>query len=402
MPEVEESRPAEPFFLGLVYTLRGLGVPVGTHEVLNLAQALDQGVHGDSSVGYYHLARSILIHHESHLDAFDRAFLAEYGGREDLLDVLRDTVGGWLDRQREGADPVAGPDHAAELGWEQLREMLAERLTEQRERHDGGNYWVGTGGTSPFGQAGQAASGFSTATSGGGRRAVRLADARQFESYRSDVTMDTRHFQLALKQLRTFVRSGAERELDIDQTIRATSANAGELEIVTRPPERPDSHAIVMMDVGGSMYPYSQLMSQLFSALAQSTHFRDLRTYYFHNCVYGVVYESERLRQPVWVSDLIRACGPQYQLIMVGDAYMAPYELQHYVPDRDGTVAITGIEWLERLARHYTSHAWLNPEPRSRWSGSTIDVISDVFQMFPLTLDGLTEAMRHLNRTRQH
>lgn len=397
-------------FVNFLFRLRELGVPVGVAEALGLAEAMAAGLHGSNLDGFYHVARAILIHHEGHLDAFDRAFLAEFKGIEMIDPTLTEELRRWLDEaEKEGrrlrfpADEDADEDEvgaaltSAQL--DELRRMFAERMREQTERHDGGGHWIGTGGTSPFGQGGRAASGLSTGSSGGGRAAVRVADARRYRPYRSDVMLDIRQFEVALKRLRAFVRQGADVELDIDRTIDATAANAGDIEIVTRPPARPDTHVILMIDVGGSMFPYSQLMSQLFSATRKATHFRDLRTYYFHNCVYGQVYETDRFTEPIGVPDLMRQCAGHYKLIMVGDALMAPYELFMGSPAAPGERAlVTGLQWLEQLARHFDHQVWLNPEPEASWRGTTIEEIGRVFRMFPMSIEGLTDAMARLNR----
>ncbi len=389
-----------PMFLSLIYRLRAYGVPVGAQEAVALGQALAKGVHANSVDGFYHAARSLLIHHEGHLDAFDRAFLAEFAGLADQLPEITEQLREWLDQYNNESDPDPdGPDHLNESSLEELLEKFRERMAEQDERHDGGNYWIGTGGTSAFGQAGKAKSGLSTGSSGGGRSAIHVADARKYQSYRSDITLDIRQLEVALRRLRAFVREGAELELDIERTIDATARNAGEIEVVVRPPSRPDTHVILMIDVGGSMYPYSQLMSQLFSAAKKATHFKELRTYYFHNCVYGQVYETDRFTDPRWIHDLMRECDGKYKLIMVGDAYMAPYELLHRTPgSADGGGFMSGLERLALLKEHYPHSVWLNPEPANRWRGSTIDEIARVIDMFPLTVDGLTEAMTELNR----
>ena len=397
-PEPQASeRP--PMFLPLVYRLRSYGVPVGAQESVALAEALAKGAHGNSIDGFYFVARSLLIHHEGHLDAFDRAFLTEFAGIAEQLPELTEQLREWLDQFRDPNEPIEGPDHLSESSLEELLEKFRERMAEQTERHDGGNYWIGTGGTSPFGQAGKAQSGLSTGSSGGGRSAIHVADARNYQSYRSDITLDIRQLEVALRRLRAFVREGAQYELDIDRTIDATARNAGEIEVVVRPPSRPDTHVILMIDVGGSMFPYSQLMSQLFSAAKKATHFKELRTYYFHNCVYGQVYETDRFTDPKWVSDVMRECDSKYKLIMVGDAYMAPYELLHRTPSTpDGGAMMSGLEWLALLKDHYPQSVWLNPEPQNRWRGSTIDEVARVMDMFPLTVDGLTEAMTLLNK----
>jgi uncharacterized protein with von Willebrand factor type A (vWA) domain len=199
------------------------------------------------------------------------------------------------------------------------------------------------------------------------------------------------------------VREGAEEELDIERTIDETAANGGEIEIVTRPPSRPNTRVILMIDVGGSMYPYAHLMSQLFSATKKATHFKELRTYYFHNAIYGRVYETEHFTDPKWAHDLMRECGSHYKLILVGDAFMAPYELgqrgQISPEDRTG---ISGLEWFAALKQHFPQSVWLNPEPLSRWQGTTIEEIGRVFDMYPMTVDGLSEAMQRLNRGTRH
>jgi uncharacterized protein with von Willebrand factor type A (vWA) domain len=340
------------------------------------------------------VARAILIHHEGHLDAFDRAFAAEYRGVLSMSDEMRE----WLDEVAERGERADEGDD----GLPDLDELLAEyqrRLREQTERHDGGPYWIGTGGTSPFGQGGTAAGGLSTGSSGGGRAAITIADARRYRGYRSDVTLDIRQLEVALRRLRAFVRDGAADELDITATIDATARNAGEIEVVTRPPSRPNTHVVLMIDVGGSMHPYTELMSQLFSATKKATHFKELRTYYFHNCVYGEVYGTTAFAEPTPVVDLMRQCAPHYKLIMVGDALMAPYELHmggHWAAG--GPDAISGLGWLRILRDHFTDAVWLNPEAALSWRGTTIEDIGEVIPMFPLTVDGLTEGMALLNR----
>ncbi|MGB7983113.1 MAG: VWA domain-containing protein [Candidatus Nanopelagicales bacterium] len=380
-------------YLPLLYRLRAERVPVGTTEALALGRALAAGAHRNSVTGYYHVARAILIHHEGHLDAFDRAFAAEYRGLLSLSDEMRE----WLDEVAERGERAAGD---AELP--DLDELLAEyqkRLREQTERHDGGPYWIGTGGTSPFGQGGSSASGLSTGSSGGGRAAIQVADARRYRGYRSDVTLDIRQLEVALRRLRAFVRDGAADELDIDATIDATARNAGEIEVVTRPPSRPNTHVILMIDVGGSMYPYTELMSQLFSATKKATHFKELRTYYFHNTIYGQVYATTSFAEPITIPDLMRQCASHYKLIMVGDALMAPYELHsggHW--SVAGPDDVSGLGWLRILREHFTDAVWLNPEPAPGWPGTTIEDIGEVMPMFGLTVDGLTEGMALLNR----
>ncbi len=392
-------------FTSFLYRLRDLDVPVGVGEALTLAQALSAGLHEQTLDGFYYMARATLIHHEGHLDAFDQAFLAEFKGVEFDDPQLTDELAQWLeDAANEFGEREQGADEdftefLSDEELEELRRKFEERMAEQTERHDGGNYWVGTQGTSQFGHSGQAKQGISTKSSGGGRAALHAADARHYRGYRSDVSLDIRQFEVALRRLRAFVREGAEDELDIAATIDATAANAGDIEIVVRPPSKPNTHVILMIDVGGSMFPYSQLMSQLFSATKKATHFKDLRTFYFHNLIYGKVYETDQFSDPVWLHDLMRECDSKYKLIIVGDAYMAPYELWHSSAlSATDDSRVSGIEWLYMLQQHFRQSVWLNPEPQNRWRGSTIEQIADAIEMYPMTVDGLTEAMTKLNR----
>ena len=317
---------------------------------------------------------------------------------------LKDELLEWL---REAAErrPELTPEELEMLQQfdpEELERLFEETMREQTERHDGGNRWIGTRGTSPFGNSGRARrAGIRVGGQSQGRSAIRTADARLYQGYRQDLTLDVRQMQLALRKLRSFARLGAEEELDLDATIAETSKNAGELEVVVRAPRRANTRVILLMDVGGSMDPFAHLCSRMFSATKKSTHFKELRTYYFHNCIYGHVYETERFTDPIRVTDLLHDCGPHYKVIVVGDALMAPYEL--FSPGAAIThegERVEGIAWLARIEKHFRRAVWLNPEPRRYWEGNTIEAIAQVFQMFPLTLDGLGDAMNHLMRSK--
>jgi uncharacterized protein with von Willebrand factor type A (vWA) domain len=392
-------------FLSFLYELRRRKVPVGTHEAVALARALGKGLHDSSLDGFYHVARALLVHSESHLDAFDQAFLAHFKGVQDagvqltsdLLDWLRDAVA----RRPELSDEERALLDALDL--DELEALFRQRLREQKERHDGGSRWIGTGGSSPFGHSGVARPGIRMGGPGGNRSALRVAGERRYQGYRSDVALDVRQLQVALRKLRAFAREGTAEELDLEETIAETARNAGELEVVTRPPRRPNTRVVLLMDVGGSMDPYVHLMSRLFTAASKATHFKDLRTYYFHNCVYGRVYRSARFTDAVPVTDLLGELGPHYKLIVVGDALMGPYELFERGGglgwnDPDG---LEGVEWLRRLAAHFERHVWLNPEAQPGWYHPTIRAIGGIFPMFPLTLEGLGEAVAHLVRGRR-
>lgn len=387
-------------FVPFLYELRSRGVPVGTQEAITLAGALAAGLHDSSLDGFYHVARATMVHNEQHLDAFDEAFLKVFRGIEGQGLKLKEELFEWLEQARERRHELTEEERALleQFDLDELRKLFEERMREQTERHDGGNKWIGTGGTSPFGHSGAARAGIRVGGSGGNRSAVQVADARRYRPYRSDLTLDVRQMQVALRKLRAFAREGADEELDLEATIDETAKNAGELEIVTRPPRRPNTRVILMMDVGGSMDPYAHLVSRLFTAASKATHFKELRTYYFHNCIYGHVYRTEKFDEPVRVRDLLNDCGRHYKLIMVGDALMAPYELLQAGGSLDlgEDNGVEGIVWLMMLQSHFDRAVWLNPEPQQYWFGNTIEYVRNVFEMCPLTLEGLGDAVTHL------
>lgn len=389
-------------FVPFLYELRSRKVPVGAQEAVALAQALGKGLHDSSLDGFYHVARSLLVHSEAHLDAFDEAFLSHFQGIEIEGARLKDELLEWLREAAGRAAQLTDEERALldSLDPDELRKLFEETMERQDERHDGGNRWIGTAGKSPFGHSGAQREGIRVGGAGGGRSAIKTADARAYRPYRNDITLDVRQMAMGLRKLRAFAREGNELELDLDGTIDATAKNAGELEVIVRPPRRPSTRVILMMDVGGSMDPYAHLVSRLFTAASKTTHFKELRTYYFHNCVYGRVYRTDKFDDPVPVRDLMKDCGRHYKLIMVGDALMAPYELLHAggrieVGDES---RVEGIVWLTRLTEHFERSAWLNPEPPHFWTGNTIEYVRQVFDMFPLTLEGLGDAVGHLTK----
>lgn len=387
-------------FLDFFYNLRDHKVPVTTHNWLALMKALAGGLHDDSLDGFYQVARCLLVASESQYDAFDQAFAETFRGVErDLSKVLAE-LDEWLRDPKQLAylDPALRAMLKG-MDLEELRELLAQRLAEQRKRHEGGNRWIGTGGTSPFGQGGYHPTGIRIGGTGGGRSALAVADARRFRAYRRDLVLDTRQIAAALRKLRTMARKGDEEELDLEETIDATARNCGDLEVKMRPPRKNDLRVILLMDVGGSMDPYARLCSRLFSAAHQGGGFRELKPFYFHNCVYSRVYEDAGFTKPVETTELLRMHDPSWRLIVVGDAYMHPGELMMATASWwDGRGGPVGLTWLARLADRFPRAAWLNPEPPDIWDAPTIAEIRTVFDMFPLTLEGLDEMVHALRR----
>jgi hypothetical protein len=348
------------------------------------------------------VARALLVHDEKHLDAFDQAFAKVFEGVETTALELHQQLLEWVKEAREKLPELTEEERAllAQLDGDELQKLFEERLREQKERHDGGNKWIGTGGASPFGNSGRTARpGIRVGGSGGGRSAVRVASARAFREYRDDLVLDVRQLGMALRKLRAFSREGQADEVDIETTIDLTAKNLGELEVAIRPPRKSNTRVILLMDVGGSMDPFALLMSRLFSAAKKATHFRELRTYYFHNAIYGRVYKSAKFSDPVSLSQLFSETDRRYKLIVVGDALMAPWELMSVSGWADDE-GLEGIGWMMRLREHFQSSVWLNPEPPSGWWQTTIDVLRRVYPMYPLTLEGLGEAVQTLIRAR--
>ena len=386
--------------IDFLFELRRRKLPVSTHEWMALMEGMALGLHESSLDGFYQLCRTLCVKDIALYDAYDEAFLAYFKDIYPQALALTEQLLEWLNDPKAFDALTAEQRKALEgLDLEKLRELFAQRMKEQKERHDGGNRWVGTGGTSPFGTGGKNPNAMRVG-GGGGRSAMAVADERRFREYRRDVVLDVRQIDVALRGLRKLGREGAIEELDLDETIDKTCKNAGEIDIVFRPPRRNRVKVLLMMDVGGSMDPHSELMSRMFTAASRSGRFAKFRSYYFHNCVYNTVYEDAEFRKPVQVADLIAGSDRDEKLVMVGDALMHPAELL----DPGGSMYLyaqsraSGHEWLRRLAAHFRSAAWLNPEPDRFWSGTTIEVIASVFGMWPLTLDGLAAAVRYLVR----
>lgn len=391
-----------------LYELRARRLGVGAQEAGQLARAMALGLHDNTLDGFYYLSRALFVHRESDLDKFDEAFLAHFKGIVVQTERALDELEAWL-KDPKILESLTEEQKAAlqNLSVEELRALLEKRLAEQTERHEGGNKWIGTGGTSPFGTGGQHPSGISMRSGSqgrGGRSAMGMADARKYRPYRADLVLDIRQIEVALRKLRTFSREGALDELDLDGTIDATAKNGGELEIVIRPPKRSNVRVLLLMDVGGSMDPFAQTCSQLFSAAKRASNFRELRTYYFHNTIYGRVYSTDAMMDPIEISRVVEQLTPRWKVVFVGDAAMAPGELLGTGPwgIPQGAGMMSGFDWLRFVSEHFEKSVWLNPDPPQYWSAGTAKAIQELYPMYHLTLEGLTEAMAFLAKGPVH
>ena len=387
-------------FIDFFYTLRRHKVPVSITEWMLLMQALSRGFAHSSLERFYTLARSLLVKDVSYYDAYDIAFREAFQGITTPEEILEEILA-WL--QDPHTLEHLTPEQLAllqHLDLEALRQLFAQRLWEQQERHDDGSRMIGTGGTSPFGHTGKHPAGIRLGGEGGQRSAVQVAEDRRFENYRRDRTLDIRHIQVALKNLRHLQRVGSEEELDLEATIDQTCRNGGEIELVLCPPRKNNAKVLLLMDAGGSMLPYTTLVEHLFSAAHKATHFKDFQYYYFHNCIYEQVYTDIRLNRKTSTSALLQTLDADYKVILVGDAYMAPEELVdpggaiYYYHNND----TPGLVWLQRIQAHFRACIWLNPMLESTWSRSSIALVRKVFPMYELTLDGLAKGIKHLVR----
>lgn len=377
-------------FVAFLYNLRAQGVVVGTGEWLAFLDALRRGLATDVA-SLYRLGRALLCRSEAQFDAYDLAFAQTFQGAE-LPEDLRAKVEEWLKsaiEQREGTPPLDERRSPEEL-WKEL----LERLKQQKERHDGGNYWVGTGGTSPFGNSGRGKGGIRIGGEGGRGGAVQVAMERRWEGYRTDRVLDVRDMQVALRALRALKREGPT-ELDLDATIDRTAENAGEIELVERPARKNQVHLVLLMDTGGSMTPHVEKVERLFTAASRTKTFRSFRSYSFHNCVYDKLYTDIEALERIPTSKVLDKLTPRHRLVFVGDASMAPYELfSSYGWPGEG--ALAGIDWLRRLKERCPASVWLNPDPPRWWQHPTVSAIGRIFPMYELSLDGLRGAIRKL------
>ncbi len=389
-------------FTGFLFHLRRHGLKVSLTEWLALIRAL-LGGHARASLGvFYHLARALLVKRESQFDLYDQAFASFFHDVEAQFDVDAEILK-WLE------DPVLPRELTDDekamlrgLDGDTLRREFEKRLAEQRERHDGGSRWIGTGGTSPFGHGGANPAGIRVGGGGGARTAVQVASARRFENLRHDRVLDTRQIGLALRRLRRLARDHGPEELDIDRTIDKSARDGGEIDLVFSPPRQNRVKLLLLIDVGGSMDPHAEVCERLFSAAHAASHFRAFRHYFFHNCVYRRLYTDIARHEGPLSQDVLKELDPTWTLIFVGDAWMSPYELVTVGGSLDywNPNPVRGIQALERLRERVPNSVWLNPEPKPVWDAPSARLIRRLFPMFRLTVEGLTEAVDVLRGAR--
>ncbi len=392
------------------YTLRSAKLPVSVKEYLTLLEALKEGVVGpnnDDGEGYkiddfYYLSRTALVKDEKHYDKFDRAFAAYFKGVEMVADFTKDIPLEWL---RKNLELQLSPEELAKIekmGWDELMETLKKRFEEQNERHEGGSKWIGTGGTSPFGAYGHNPQGIRIGQDKSrNKSAVKVWDQRAYKDYDDTQELGTRNIKVALRRLRKFAREGAHDELDLDDTIRSTAANAGWLDIKMVPERHNNVKVLLLMDVGGTMDEHTHRVEEMFSA--SKAEFKHLEFYYFHNCVYDFMWKNNRRRfaEKFPTLDIIRKYNKDYKLIFIGDATMSPYEILQPGGSVEYNNEEAGVEWLQRLTNAFPKFAWINPEPQGVWQyRQSIGIMQQIMsqRMYPLTVKGLEEAMRLLSK----
>jgi uncharacterized protein with von Willebrand factor type A (vWA) domain len=384
--------------------LRAAGVPVTLPEFLSLLEALEARLAALSPEDFYYLARAALVKDERHFDRFDRVFAQHFQGAQQLFEkIVAELPPEWLEQFTARLLTEDEKRRVAALGgWDKLLETLRQRLREQQERHEGGNKWIGTAGTSPFGNQGFNPEGIRLGHTGSRHwRAVKVWDAREYRNFDDGVELGTRNLKMALRRLRRFAREGAAEELDLDGTIDATARNAGMLDLKLVPERRNAVKLLLLFDVGGSMDPHIRVCEELFSAARAE--FRHLEYFYFHNFPYERLWKDNRRRFSV-ITDtwtLLRTFNSDYRVIVIGDATMSPYEIEQPGGSVEHWNEESGRAWMTRIAAHFPRLVWLNPEPEDRWKWTpSVEITRELVgqRMFPLTLEGLDKAMRELRR----
>ena len=389
--------------INLFNTVKSSGVPCSLRELLDLIAALDAKiVHADMN-NFYYLSRSLLVKDEKYYDKFDKAFEVYFKGMNKLEDIFQALIPeDWLRKEFEKQLTEEELNKIKTLGGlEKLLEEFKKRFEEQKERHQGGDKWIGTGGTSPFGNSGQNPEGIRVGGSGGGKKAVKVWEQRQYKNLDDSLVIGTRNIKMALRRLRKFVRQSNNLELDMPNTIKSTAKNGGILDINMVPEKTNAVKVLIFFDVGGSMDPYVRLCEELFSAI--KTELKNLEYFYFHNCIYETVWKDNKRRtqERYPMQELINKFSSDYKVIIVGDATMAPYEITNSGGSIEHWNEEPGIVWLKKLSDHFEKIAWLNPVPDDHWDyTSSVCIIRDAFdqRMYALTLKGLETAMTDLSK----
>ncbi|MCW8108151.1 hypothetical protein OPS25_06555 [Alteromonas ponticola] len=387
------------------YTLRKYRVKTSLRELLDLLAALDKRVVYADIEAFYYVARTIMVKDETQYDRFDRAFADYFDGVQSIDIFDNDIPEEWLRKVFEKQLSEEEKQQIKALGGlDKLMETLKQRLEEQKERHQGGSKWIGTGGTSPFGAYGYNPEGVRIGQDGNRNfSAAKVWDKREFKNLSSDVELGTRNIKMALRKLRKFARTGASEELDVSTTIGETARKGGMLDIHMTPERHNAVKVLLFFDIGGSMDSHVQATQELFSAV--HSEFKYLEYFYFHNCVYEEVWKDNHRRDeeriPIW--DIIHRYGSDYKVIFVGDATMGPYEITYPGGSVEHWNEEPGATWMQRLTQHFERVIWLNPQPQQYWPYyHSIDIISELVsgKMYPLTLDGLSEGIGALSRSR--
>ena len=393
-------------FIQFFENLRKSGVPVSLREYLTFLEALSKNLATYEIENFYILGRTIMVKDERHLDRFDRAFSYTFNGLEEisLQDItnIKELPQDWLMKLAEKHLSKQEMEEINSLGgFEKLMETLKKRLEEQKSRHQGGNKWIGTAGTSPFGAYGYNPEGIRIGQNESRhKKAVKVWDKRNFKNLDDTIEIGTRNIKVALKRLRKWARDGAEEELDIDKTIQSTAEN-GYLDVKTRPERRNAVKVLLFLDVGGSMDPYIKLVEELFSAARSE--FKHLEYFYFHNCIYEGLWRDNRRRwtEQIPTDEIIRTYGNDYKCICVGDASMSPYEIAFPGGANEHYNAEAGQVWLNRIRCQWPNNLWINPVKQNLWGYTqSIEMIKEIFEnkMVPMTLEGLEQGMKELAR----
>lgn len=389
--------------LDFFYKLRDAEVPVSVKEYLTLLEAMKSDFMTPSMENFYHLSKMSLVKDERFFDRFDRVFGEYFKGLEGLTDIFAHLPKDWLEKRfNREFTPEEKAAIEAMGGLDKLMERLKQLLEEQKERHEGGNKWIGSGGTSPFGNNGYNPEGIRIGQEGSrNRSAVKVWDQRNFQDYDDQLEIGTRNIKVALRRLRRFAREGAEEELDLDDTIASTARNAGYLDLKMRPERHNSVKVLMLLDVGGSMDDHIRRTEELFSAA--SSEFKHLEFYYFHNCVYDFLWKKNHRRhnERFHTTDILHKYNADYRLIFVGDATMSPYEILQAGGSVEYYNEEAGAVWMRRFLDRFPKAVWLNPEPEGLWQyRQSVEIIQKIMEdrMHPLTIKGLETAMRYLSK----